>query len=297
MTHEFGQGTGGAHGRALGANGFEQGENLKLLVVAEPLGVAQRCLPLGACLAGMIDQHARIGKPSAPTEQTRCRHELGKQQQVHAQPAHRASAVGKNGGETARAFLDERRFPILVQDDEFWGWDAAGDDALSGVHGMGWADRSSPGRPVDPTRTVGHARDEFHLLGTDPVAHAASLSPRQHSRRRPAWLVCTDDHNQVTVVDGVGRVLIWCAGKSGRRRTSRRLRSLMLATTQWMLRRNTRGLRALAEAGTIGRLGGRRRRPAWAKAVQQLLDAASRQLRGCPVPREWEAPLLCAVMW
>jgi hypothetical protein len=34
MTHEFGQGTGGAHGRALGANGFEQGENLKLLVVA-----------------------------------------------------------------------------------------------------------------------------------------------------------------------------------------------------------------------------------------------------------------------
>jgi hypothetical protein len=34
MTHELGQGAGGAHGRAVGADGFEQGENLKLLVVA-----------------------------------------------------------------------------------------------------------------------------------------------------------------------------------------------------------------------------------------------------------------------
>ena len=34
MTHELGQGAGGAHGRALGADGFQQGENLKLLVVA-----------------------------------------------------------------------------------------------------------------------------------------------------------------------------------------------------------------------------------------------------------------------
>jgi hypothetical protein len=33
MTHELGQGAGGAHGRAVGADGFEQGENLKLLVV------------------------------------------------------------------------------------------------------------------------------------------------------------------------------------------------------------------------------------------------------------------------
>jgi hypothetical protein len=34
MAHELGQGAGGAHGRAVGADGFEQGENLKLLAVA-----------------------------------------------------------------------------------------------------------------------------------------------------------------------------------------------------------------------------------------------------------------------
>jgi hypothetical protein len=33
MTHELGQGAGDAHGRAVGADGFEQGENFKLLVV------------------------------------------------------------------------------------------------------------------------------------------------------------------------------------------------------------------------------------------------------------------------
>ena len=47
LTDELGQGAGGAHGRALGADGFEQGENLKLLVVAQSLGVAHRCLSLG----------------------------------------------------------------------------------------------------------------------------------------------------------------------------------------------------------------------------------------------------------
>jgi hypothetical protein len=61
MTHELGQGAGGAHGRALGADGFEQGENLKLLAVAQSLGVAHRCHPLGLPV-GMIDQHARMGK-------------------------------------------------------------------------------------------------------------------------------------------------------------------------------------------------------------------------------------------
>jgi hypothetical protein len=59
---ELGQGAGGAHGRALGADGFEQGQNLKLLVVAQSLGVAHRCLLLGACSVGMIDQHAQMGK-------------------------------------------------------------------------------------------------------------------------------------------------------------------------------------------------------------------------------------------
>jgi hypothetical protein len=34
MTHELGQGAGGAHGRLVGADGFKQGEDLKLLVVA-----------------------------------------------------------------------------------------------------------------------------------------------------------------------------------------------------------------------------------------------------------------------
>jgi hypothetical protein len=247
-------------------------------------------------LAGMIDQHARIGKPSAPTEQTRCRHELGKQQQVHAQRAHRASAVGKNGGETARAFLDERRFPILVQDDEFWGWDAAGDDALSGVHGMGWADRSSPGRPVDPTRTVGHARDEFHLLGTDPVAHAASLSPRQHSRRRPAWLVCTDGHNQVTVVDGVGRVLIWCAGKSGRRRTPSAKEphaghhAVDAAEEHPRPPCSSRGRddRQAGGSASAARLGQGR------AATSRHCQPAAPRLPGSP---RMGSPLLCAVMW
>jgi hypothetical protein len=33
MTHELGHGAGGAHGRAVGVDSFEQGENLKLLVV------------------------------------------------------------------------------------------------------------------------------------------------------------------------------------------------------------------------------------------------------------------------
>jgi hypothetical protein len=33
MIHELGEGAGGADGRALGADRFDQGENLKLLVV------------------------------------------------------------------------------------------------------------------------------------------------------------------------------------------------------------------------------------------------------------------------
>jgi hypothetical protein len=31
MTHQVGEGAGGPHGRVLGAGGFKQGENLKLL--------------------------------------------------------------------------------------------------------------------------------------------------------------------------------------------------------------------------------------------------------------------------
>jgi hypothetical protein len=33
MTHQVGEGAGGPHGRVLGAGGFKQGENLKLLGV------------------------------------------------------------------------------------------------------------------------------------------------------------------------------------------------------------------------------------------------------------------------
>ena len=61
MTHELGQGAGGGYSGALGADDLEQGENLKLLAVAQSLEVAHRCPPLGACVVGMIDQHARLG--------------------------------------------------------------------------------------------------------------------------------------------------------------------------------------------------------------------------------------------
>jgi hypothetical protein len=33
LTHQVGEGAGGPHGRVLGAGGFKQGENLKLLGV------------------------------------------------------------------------------------------------------------------------------------------------------------------------------------------------------------------------------------------------------------------------
>jgi hypothetical protein len=67
----------------------------------------------------------------------------------------------------------------------------------------------------------------------------------------------------------------WCAGKSGRRRSCRRRRRLMLATLQRMLRRMTGRQRAPAPAGSMGKLAGRRRREAWAESLQQLLDRAS----------------------
>ena len=66
VTHELGQGAGGGHSGALGADDLEQGENLKLLAVAQSLEVAHRRLPLGACVVGMIDHHAQLGKPSSP---------------------------------------------------------------------------------------------------------------------------------------------------------------------------------------------------------------------------------------
>ena len=52
----------------------------------------------------------------------------------------------------------------------------------------------------------------------------------------------------------------------------------MLATMQRMLGKLVPGHRAPAQAGTIPKLAGRRRRQAWAKLLQQLLDRASRRV-------------------
>jgi len=57
MTHELGQGAGGTHGRAVGADGFEQGENLKLVVG----GCPPLPPPWVGYLVGIIDQHAPMG--------------------------------------------------------------------------------------------------------------------------------------------------------------------------------------------------------------------------------------------
>jgi pimeloyl-ACP methyl ester carboxylesterase len=67
--------------------------------------------------------------------------------------------AGKYGQETAGALFDECRFPVLVKDFELAGWDATGDTARASIHGVGRADRSNPGYPVNPTGTVDHGRD------------------------------------------------------------------------------------------------------------------------------------------
>jgi anti-sigma regulatory factor (Ser/Thr protein kinase) len=65
-------------------------------------------------------------------------------------------ALGDDGGETARAFLDEERFfPILVHHVQPVGLDSAGDRGGRGVHRMGGADRGGSGRPEDSIRTMG----------------------------------------------------------------------------------------------------------------------------------------------
>jgi hypothetical protein len=52
----------------------------------------------------------------------------------------------------------------------------------------------------------------------------------------------------------------------------------MQATMQRLPGKLTPGRRAPAQAGTIPKLAGRRRRQAWAKSLQQLLDRASRSM-------------------
>jgi hypothetical protein len=67
----------------------------------------------------------------------------------------------------------------------------------------------------------------------------------------------------------------------------------MLATMQRMLQKLTRSRRAPVQAEVIAKLAGVRRRHAWAQAVQQLVDHASRSRSGSQFPHpEWEAPLL-----
>ena len=67
----------------------------------------------------------------------------------------------------------------------------------------------------------------------------------------------------------------------------------MLATMQRMLGKLAPGRGAPAQAGTIAKLAGRRRRQAWAKSLQQLLDRANRSTSAAQFPHpEWEAPLL-----
>ena len=70
------------------------------------------------------------------------------------------STDGKNGGETAWALLNKQgRFPILVQDFQPMGGDSAGGGAGGSVHGMGWTNWGSPGRPEHAIGTVGERRD------------------------------------------------------------------------------------------------------------------------------------------
>jgi hypothetical protein len=67
----------------------------------------------------------------------------------------------------------------------------------------------------------------------------------------------------------------------------------MLATMQRMLQKLDRRGDASAHVKVIARLVGMRRRCAWAQAVQQLVDRASRSRSGPQFPHpEWEAPLL-----
>lgn len=58
VTHQLGHRAGGAHSGVFGVDGFEQPENLKLLVVAQSLALAHHRLRFWACLGGMIDQQA-----------------------------------------------------------------------------------------------------------------------------------------------------------------------------------------------------------------------------------------------
>jgi hypothetical protein len=97
------------------------------------------------------------------------------------------------------------------------------------------------------------------------------------------------------VLDDVGRVLNWCAGRGSLVGDELAVAegSLMLATMQRLLRSITRRHLAPAQAGSIGKLAGRRRRHAWAQSVQQLLDSASRSASASQFPHpQWEAPLL-----
>ncbi|HKO94922.1 MAG TPA: hypothetical protein VJU61_27400, partial [Polyangiaceae bacterium] len=75
----------------------------------------------------------------------------------------------------------------LVQHVESAGRDPAGDHAGRGIHGMGWADRGSPGR-LKAIGTVGQGRDLLQVFGAYLVPHLRppSSDPRQHPPTLPA---------------------------------------------------------------------------------------------------------------
>ena len=67
----------------------------------------------------------------------------------------------------------------------------------------------------------------------------------------------------------------------------------MLATMQRILQKLTRSRGASAQTKVIAKPASVRRRRAWAQAVHQLVDRASRSRSGSQFPHpEWEAPLL-----
>lgn len=67
----------------------------------------------------------------------------------------------------------------------------------------------------------------------------------------------------------------------------------MLATMQRILQKLTRSRGASAQTKVIAKPASVRRRRAWAQAVHQLVDRASRGRSGSQFPHpEWEAPLL-----
>jgi hypothetical protein len=80
--------------------------------------------------------------------------------------------AGSDGGETARAFLDEAgRFPVLIQHLNPLGVDPADHGPGGDADGMGWANWGGPGYSEHRVGAVDQGGDLLELFGTDLVAH------------------------------------------------------------------------------------------------------------------------------